>query len=164
MLVVLALFVLHYLDCCIQGGVSSPPHKSSNKQKQFDTIFSSLYVIDNSALLCMCIVLSKRVDRAHTKLQKWDQMACKITELSEQKQQKAREKEMKLQKRLEHAQKVKEEQIKYQKDQTLFRLKNWQERRDKFSQTVLIKDKKRMNLSNKLEKEKNDDIEKRRTM
>ena len=112
----------------------------------------------------MCIVLSKRVDRAHTKLQKWDQMACKITELSEQKQQKAREKEMKLQKRLEHAQKVKEEQIKYQKDQTLFRLKNWQERRDKFSQTVLIKDKKRMNLSNKLEKEKNDDIEKRRTM
>ena len=110
------------------------------------------------------IVLSKKIDRAHNKLQKWDQMANKITELSEQKQQKAREKEIKLQKKLEQAQKHKEEQIKYQKDMTLERLQKWQQKRDKFSQTVTIKDKKRMNLANKLTNQDHEDIEKRRTM
>lgn len=109
------------------------------------------------------LVLSKKIDRAHNKLQKWDHMANKITELSEQKQQKAREKEMKLQKKLEQAQKQKEEQIKYQKDMTLERLQKWQQKREKFSQTVTIKDKKRMNLATKLIKDDHEAVELRRT-
>ena len=90
-------------------------------------------------------------------------MANKITELSEQKQQKAREKEMKLQKKLEQAQKQKEEQIKYRKDMTLERLQKWQQKREKFSQTVTIKDKKRMNLATKLIKDDHEAVELRRT-
>ena len=53
-------------------------------------------------------VLSSRVARASTKLQKWDQMAAKVTELSEQRIKLAREKEASIEKKLESAQKHKE--------------------------------------------------------
>lgn len=74
-----------------------------------------------STLTCL-LVLAFKIQRASGKLQKWDKMANKITELTEQKQQKAREKEIKLQNKLEQAQKQKEEQISYQKTMTLERL------------------------------------------
>ena len=69
----------------------------------------ALDVLLSNGTFLLPLVLSNKIDRAHNKLQKWDQMANKITELSEQKQQKAREKEVKLQKKLEQAQKQKEE-------------------------------------------------------
>ena len=43
-------------------------------------------------------MLAYNIQRASGKLQKWDQMATKITEMDEQRRQEAREKEIKIQK------------------------------------------------------------------
>ena len=77
-------------------------------------------------------------------------MANKITEISEQRKQQALVKEAKLNAKLEQKQKNKEEQIDFQKTQTMERLKKWQERRDKQSHSMLIQDRRRLNVSNKL--------------
>ena len=44
------------------------------------------------------------------------------------------------------------------------RLKHWQNRRETYSKTMKVDDRKRLNLSNKLVKETNEDILKRRTL
>ena len=55
----------------------------------------------NDHYFLLYIVLAFKIQRASGKLQKWDNMASKITELSEVKRQKALEKELKLEKKLE---------------------------------------------------------------
>ena len=61
----------------------------------------------------MYIVLAYNIQRASGKLQKWDQMATKITEMDEQRRQEAREKEIKIQKKIEGASKLKAEFLGY---------------------------------------------------
>ena len=89
-------------------------------------------------------------------------MATKITELSEQRKQEALQKEIKLNEKLEQKQKNKEEQVTFQKTQTMERLKKWQERRDKQSHSMLVQDKRRLNLANKLTVAQTDAISKMR--
>ena len=58
-------------------------------------------------------------------------MATKITEMGEQRKQEAREKEIKIQKKIDGASKLKAEFLGYQKEVSKDRLKKWQEKKRK---------------------------------
>ena len=74
------------------------------------------------------VVLAFKIQRASDKLQKWDHMATKLTEISETKKQQARERELSIQSKLEKAQKSKQDYLTFQKTQTMERLEKWQNR------------------------------------
>ena len=88
------------------------------------------------------IVLAFKIQRASGKLQKWDQMSQKISELSEQKKQRAMQKEMDMQAKLQRIQKNKEDYWTDQKTQVNERLKKWENRRQNFGVTMSKVDRK----------------------
>lgn len=87
-----------------------------------------------------------------------------MAEISEEKQQKAREKELRIAKKLEDASKRQMEMVKFQKTQTIERLQKWQERRAQKNHSAVVEDRKRLNLSNKFTRDQSDEIMRRRTM
>ena len=109
-------------------------------------------------------VVAHKIQQASGKLQKWDQMATKISELTEQRKQEAREKELKIQQKLEQKQKNKEDHASFQKSQTMERLKKWQNRRENLTLTTMVSEKKRLALSNKLTKAQSDEIARQRAL
>ena len=91
-------------------------------------------------------MIAYNIQRASGKLQKWDQMATKITEMGEQRRQEAREKEIKIQKKIDGASKLKAEYFSYQKEVSKDRLTKWQNRKEKHGKTLNVEDRKRLNV------------------
>lgn len=71
-------------------------------------------------------------------------MATKITEMGEQRKQEAREKEIKIQKKIDGASKLKAEFLGYQKEVSKDRLKKWQEKKEKYGKTINLENRKRL--------------------
>ena len=71
-------------------------------------------------------------------------MATKITEMGEQRKQQAREKEIKIQKKIDGASKLKAEFLGYQKEVSKDRLKKWQEKKEKYGKTINLENRKRL--------------------
>ena len=71
-------------------------------------------------------------------------MATKITEMGEQRKQQAREKEIKIQKKIDGASKLKAEFLGYQKEVSKDRLKKWEEKKEKYGKTINLENRKRL--------------------
>ena len=71
-------------------------------------------------------------------------MATKITEMGEQRKQEAREKEIKIQKKIDGASKLKAEFLGYQKEVSKDRLKKWEEKKEKYGKTINLENRKRL--------------------
>ena len=79
------------------------------------------------------------MNRASKKLMKWDSMASKIQDVKERKELLAAERDVALKSKLDKAIKVKEEMVKYQKEQTLERAKKWEERKKNHEGKLTVK-------------------------
>ena len=112
--------------------------------------------------ICLNTVLAFKIQRASGKLHKWDQMANKICEISEQKKMKARAKEESIEKKLVDAQKRQEEYLTFQKTQTMERLQKWENRKTIHNENFRTTEKKRLQVSNKLTKAQADGLAKNR--
>ena len=83
-------------------------------------------------------------------------MATKVQEVKEKKQLAAQERELAVKKKLEKADKVKFEVIKYQKEKTAERLKKWEERKQTHEAKLTVKLNKLAKESNKYTKKYGD--------
>ena len=121
-------------------------HLTSKVSWKLPSISTNFYQVKSHNFENLYIVIAYNIQRASGKLQKWDQMATKITEMGEQRRQEAREKEIKIQKKIDGASKLKAEYFSYQKEVSKDRLTKWQNRKEKHGKTLNVEDRKRLNV------------------
>lgn len=88
-------------------------------------------------------------------------MANKITELNQENQRKAEVKDESIAKKLQEAEKKKEEQLTIQKAITQERLNKWKEKKTKQEQKDRLSEKRRVGLASKLSKEHGSELRQR---